>query len=129
VGFRFDDWIYWTFLLQLPLITTSHTLNSFLITNLSLLPGSLRVSSLSNSLLCATHGFSATSGCKRPPLSPINLQHRPHRKPLLLWTCLQFCSLAQGMAIICCVLLHALPSNGLFTKNLSLQDHIYRAVA
>jgi hypothetical protein len=27
------------------------------------------------------------------------------------------------------VLLYALPSNGLFTKNLSLREHVYRAVA
>jgi hypothetical protein len=36
VGSRFHDWIYWTSLLQLHLIITVHTLNSFLITNLSL---------------------------------------------------------------------------------------------
>jgi hypothetical protein len=54
VGSRFDDWICWTSLLQLHLITTAHTLNSFLITNLSLLSGSWRVSSLSNSLQLST---------------------------------------------------------------------------
>jgi hypothetical protein len=37
VGSRFDDWIYWTSLLQLHLIITAQTLNSFWITNLSLL--------------------------------------------------------------------------------------------
>jgi hypothetical protein len=36
VGSRLDDWIYWTSLLRLQLIITAHTLNSFLITNLSL---------------------------------------------------------------------------------------------
>jgi hypothetical protein len=36
VGSRFDDLIYWTSLLQLRLIIAAHTLNSFLITNLSL---------------------------------------------------------------------------------------------
>jgi hypothetical protein len=36
VGTRFDDWIYWTSLLQLHLIITVHTLNSFLIVNLCL---------------------------------------------------------------------------------------------
>jgi hypothetical protein len=49
VGSRVDDWIYWTSLLQLPLIIAAHTLNSFWITNLSLLSESWRVSSLSNS--------------------------------------------------------------------------------
>jgi hypothetical protein len=36
VDSRFDDWIYWMSLLQLQLIITFHTFNSFLITNLSL---------------------------------------------------------------------------------------------
>jgi hypothetical protein len=36
VGSRFDDWIYWTSLLHLHLIATFHTLDSFLITNLSI---------------------------------------------------------------------------------------------
>jgi hypothetical protein len=48
VGSRFDDWVYWTYVLQFHLITRVHTLNS-LITNLSLLPESWRVSTLSNS--------------------------------------------------------------------------------
>lgn len=33
------------------------------------------------------------------------------------------------MVVICCVLLHALSSNGLFIKNLSSRDSVYRAVA
>jgi hypothetical protein len=33
---RFDDWVYWTPRLQVQLIITVHTLNSFLVTNLSL---------------------------------------------------------------------------------------------
>jgi hypothetical protein len=37
VGSRFDDWVYWTSLLQLHLIITAHTLNPILITNFSLL--------------------------------------------------------------------------------------------
>jgi hypothetical protein len=36
MGSKFDDCIYWTSLLQLHLIITAHTLNSFLIRNLSL---------------------------------------------------------------------------------------------
>jgi hypothetical protein len=36
VGCRFDDWIYWPSLLQLHLNITLHTLNPFLITNLSM---------------------------------------------------------------------------------------------
>jgi hypothetical protein len=36
VGSRFDDWMYWTSVLQLQLIITANTLNSFLIMNLSL---------------------------------------------------------------------------------------------
>jgi hypothetical protein len=36
VGSGFDDWNYWTSLLQLQLSITVHTLNSFLITNFSL---------------------------------------------------------------------------------------------
>jgi hypothetical protein len=39
VGSRFDIWIYWTPLLQLHLITTVRTFNSFLMSNLSLLSG------------------------------------------------------------------------------------------
>jgi hypothetical protein len=63
VGYRFDDWIYWTSLPQLHLIITAHTLNSFLITNLSLyffwfLNWSLVSSRL---LLRTTHGFSVTT--------------------------------------------------------------------
>jgi hypothetical protein len=45
-----------------------------------------------------THGFSAMTDCERPSLSPINRLHGPHRKHLLLQTCLQFCCLALGMA-------------------------------
>jgi hypothetical protein len=37
VGSRFGDWIYWTSLLLLQLITTAHTLNSFWIAIFSLL--------------------------------------------------------------------------------------------
>jgi hypothetical protein len=33
VGSRSDDWIYWTLLLQLELIITTHTLNSFVTTS------------------------------------------------------------------------------------------------
>jgi hypothetical protein len=33
VGSRFDDWVYWTLLLQFHLITTAHTLSSFLTTS------------------------------------------------------------------------------------------------
>jgi hypothetical protein len=39
----------------------------------------------------------AVSRWKRPSLSPINLRHGPHRKHLLLQTCLQFCCLALGL--------------------------------
>jgi hypothetical protein len=34
VGSRFDDWIYWTSVLQLQLIITAHTLNSFYTTSI-----------------------------------------------------------------------------------------------
>jgi hypothetical protein len=47
VGSRFEDRIYWTSLLQLQLIITVHTLNSFLITKLSLLSGTWIVSTFS----------------------------------------------------------------------------------
>jgi hypothetical protein len=30
LGSGFDDWVYWTLLLQLQLIVTAHTLNSFM---------------------------------------------------------------------------------------------------
>jgi hypothetical protein len=63
VGSRFDDSIYWTSLLQLQFIITVHTLNSFLITNLSLyfiwFSDWYLVASLL--LLSITHGFLATT--------------------------------------------------------------------
>jgi hypothetical protein len=75
VGSRFDDWIYWTSPLQLQLFTTVHTLNSFLITNLSL--HFFRFSRIL--LFNANHGFSAITARKRlllPP-PPVNLRHEP----------------------------------------------------
>jgi hypothetical protein len=72
MGSRFDDLIFWTPLLQLHLITTATTLNSW-ITNLSLY--FLWFSRIL--LLSATHGFSAMTARKRPLLSPINLRHGP----------------------------------------------------
>jgi hypothetical protein len=71
VGSRFDDWIYWTSLLQLQLIMTVDTLNSYLITNLSLysfwfLDWSL-VSRLL--LLSTTDGLSAMTHCSAKFLS------------------------------------------------------------
>jgi hypothetical protein len=41
LGCRFDDWIYWTSLLQLQLIIPFHTLDSSLITNLTVVSKSL----------------------------------------------------------------------------------------
>jgi predicted CDP-diglyceride synthetase/phosphatidate cytidylyltransferase len=58
VGSRFDDWIYWTPLLQLHFINSSHI--ELLLDNESLAVF-LLVLGVFSSLVSTTHGFSATT--------------------------------------------------------------------
>jgi hypothetical protein len=72
MGSKFDDCIYWTSLLQLHLIITAHTLNSFLIKNLSLHFFRFSDWSLASSLV----PVSATDSRNEITSCGLNIDHR-----------------------------------------------------
>jgi hypothetical protein len=84
VDTRFDDWIHLTSLLRLKLITIVHTLNSFLMTNLSLYFFWFSDKSLVSSLLCWILDLDCVF---RPELASCgpNIQHQVEQFIFLLF--------------------------------------------
>jgi hypothetical protein len=85
VSSKFDDWIYWTSLLQLHLVITVHTLSSLLITNLSLyffwvsdwsLSSTLLLLSMTDSMLCQSESESRVANQFILAPSPLRLATR-----------------------------------------------------